>query len=80
MNQKFVSGLIIGAVAGAALALFLSSDKGKEILENIKDAAGDAAGTAKKKLAGLDDELHGLLAKGKAFVENVEQKIKDVTT
>ena len=47
-SQKFVAGLILGAAAGAAVALFLQTDKGKEILATIKDAAGDA-GTRYKK-------------------------------
>ncbi len=80
MGSKFVAGIILGAVAGAALALFLTSDTGKEVLEDITDAAGNAAGTAKKKLAGLSDELEALLKKGKEFVEDLEHKAKEATS
>ena len=77
MNNKFLSGIILGAVAGAALALFLTSDKGKEIIEDLKEAADDAADTARGKFNDANDELHALLAKGKAFVNDLEQKIKE---
>ena len=80
MGSKFVSGIILGAVAGAALALFLTSDKGREIIEDITDAAGNAADTAKQKLGNLNDELEGLLKKGKTFVEDLEQKVKEATS
>ncbi len=79
MNNKFLSGLLIGALAGAALAIFLSSEKGQEMVEDLKDAAGDAAGNAKEQIADLHDELNSLLKKGKAFAEDLEQKIKQAT-
>ncbi len=79
MKHKFVAGLIIGAVAGAALALFLSSDKGKEIVGDIKDAAEDAADSAKERLGNVKDELGKLLKKSKAFVQDLEKKVKDAT-
>jgi len=79
MGSKFVAGIVLGAVAGAALALFLTSDTGKEILEDITDAAGGAADTAKKKLESLNGELDALLKKGKAFVEDLEHKAKEAT-
>jgi len=80
MNNKFITGLIVGAVAGAALALFLSSDKGEEIIDNIKDAAGDAADTAKEHFGNVKDELGKLLKKSKHFVEDLETKVKDATS
>jgi len=80
MSSKFITGLILGAAAGAALALFLTSDKGKEMLEDISDAAGDVAGKAREKLTSLNDELSSLLDKGKAFVEDLEHKTKETAS
>ncbi|HWB26641.1 MAG TPA: YtxH domain-containing protein [Chitinophagaceae bacterium] len=80
MSAKFISGIILGAAAGAALALFLTSDKGREILEDISDAAGNAADKAKDQLENLNDELASLLKRGKAFVEDLEQKTKEATS
>ena len=76
-SQKFVAGLILGAAAGAAIALFLQTDKGKEILSNIKDAASDAGNNFKTKVQDFDEELNALIKKGKQFVEDLESRIKD---
>jgi len=80
MSTKFIAGLILGAAAGAAIALFVTSDKGQEIVGNVKDAVGDAADAAKEKLSDLQDELGGLLKKGKAFVKDVEKQVKEATS
>ena len=76
MNKKFIGGLLLGAVAGAALALFLTSDKGEELVEDLKDAADQAADDAKEQWGNLQGELGTLLKKGKTFVEDLEHKIK----
>ncbi len=76
-NQKFVAGLILGAAAVAAAALFLQSEKGKEFMSNVKDAADDAQDTFKEKLQSFDEEVAALLRKGKQFVEDLENKAKD---
>lgn len=77
MNSKFITGLVIGAAAGAAIAWFLTSDKGKELLDNITGAAEDIAGAAKEKLSDLNDGLSSVVQKGKDFVEDLEQKTKE---
>ena len=80
-NQKFIAGLIIGAAAGTALAFFLQSDKGKEILGDVKEAAGSAGNSFKSKLAEFDEEFSALLKKGKQFVEDLEvQGDEEATT
>ena len=76
-NQKFMAGLILGAAAGAAVALFLQTDEGKEILSNIKEAANDAGNEIKTKVQDLDEELTALIKKGKRFIEDLENKAKD---
>jgi len=79
-SQKFVAGLILGAAAGAAVALFLQTDKGKEILSNIKDAAGDVGNNLKTTVQDFDEELNALIKKGKQFVEDLESRIKDTSS
>ena len=37
-NTKFLWGFVLGAAAGAALGILLTSDKGKEILDEFRDA------------------------------------------
>jgi gas vesicle protein len=66
-NKKFLGGLILGAAAGAAIALFLSSDKGKKVVAD-----------AKTKLQDLGDEVDRLIHEGKAKLDEMEAKISEV--
>ena len=79
-NQKFLAGLILGAVAGTAIALFLQTEKGKEIMSDLKDAAGEAGNSLKQKLTSFDEEINALLKKGKEFVEDLEATAKNNLT
>jgi gas vesicle protein len=72
-NQKFLSGLALGAAAGAAIAILLQSDKGKEMLDNIKDFASNAGDKMKDGLSGLTDEVSDLWSKGKDKTEEWNQ-------
>jgi gas vesicle protein len=72
-NQRFLSGLALGAAAGAAIAILLSSDKGKEVLNNIKDFASNAGDKVKDGLSGLTDEVSELWSKGKEKTEEWNQ-------
>lgn len=65
-NQKFISGVVLGAAAATALAIFFSSDKGKELITD-----------AKTKLHDLSSELDKLLAKGQVCVDEMESKISE---
>ncbi len=73
-NQKFWSGLLLGAAAGTAIALFLSSDKGKEVVADAKDAADKLVKDIKNKLEDLDKEFKSLMEKGKTIAEEVENQ------
>lgn len=64
-TQRFLSGLALGAAAGAAIAILLQSDKGKELLDDIKDFASNAGDKVKDGLSGLTDEVNELWSKGK---------------
>jgi gas vesicle protein len=55
-NSKFLNGLIIGAVTGAAIAIFLNSETGKEIMADIKDAAGKAIDELKETAKNFGEE------------------------
>jgi gas vesicle protein len=78
-NQKFLAGVILGAAAGAALALFFNSDKVKEVLANAKDAANKLGNDIKDKMQNLDEELNSLIEKGKSFVADLEKKSKETS-
>lgn len=72
-NQRFLSGLALGAAAGAAIAILLQSDKGKEMLNNIRDFASNAGEKVKDGLSGLTDEVSDLWGKGKNKTEEWNQ-------
>ena len=74
-NHKFLTGLLLGAAAGAALALFLNSEKGKEVINNIKGSADKMEDDLHAKWEEVDIVMNDLLAKGKSFLEELEQKI-----
>ncbi|MBC7720822.1 MAG: YtxH domain-containing protein [Pedobacter sp.] len=65
-NQKFISGLFLGAAAGAALAIFFSSDKGKKLITE-----------GKTKLQNFNSELDKLLEKGNVYLDEMESKISE---
>jgi gas vesicle protein len=66
-TNSFLTGLLLGAAAGAAIVLFLNSEKGKEWVNDIKEGAD----SMKNDLTAMAD---GLVEKGKAFVNEFEQK------
>ncbi|MBA4258917.1 MAG: hypothetical protein C0446_07120 [Chitinophaga sp.] len=77
-NSKFISGLLLGALAGTALALYLNSEKGKELIANLnieadhlKEDMHEGYDTAKE---GVDE----LLTKARNLVKELEQKINHV--
>lgn len=75
--SKFMAGVVLGAAAGAAAVLFFQSEKGKEILSDLKDAAGDAGANLKDNLKNFEEEMQDLMKKGKKFVDDLEKKAKD---
>lgn len=48
-SNKFLAGVLLGAAVGAVLALFLKSDKGKELVDKVKEGASDLADNVKAK-------------------------------
>lgn len=55
--NKFIAGVILGAAAGAAVALFLQTEKGKQVMNDVKDAAADAGEKIKSKLKQFGDNV-----------------------
>ncbi len=79
-NHKFFTGLLLGAAAGAALALFLNSEKGKEIISNVKSSADKMEDEFQAKWEEVDTVMNDLIAKGKSFLEELEQKATQSTS
>lgn len=78
-GQKFLGGILLGVAAGVAIALFVNSDKGKEIISDISDAADGAADNIKSKYSDLGKQLKDLLRKGKRVLDDVEEKVSEYT-
>lgn len=78
-GQKFLGGIMLGVAAGVAIALFINSDKGKEMLSDVSDAAGDAKDNLKSKFSDFESQAKNLLKKGKSFLDDIEGKVKDFT-
>jgi len=73
-NHKFIAGLVLGAVAGAALILYLNGEKGKELLTDIKEGAGKAEEELKNTFSEFDEAINNLFEKGKTLLQDLEQK------
>jgi gas vesicle protein len=78
-SGKFLTGLLLGAAAGAAIGYFLQTDKGKETLSGLKDMAGKAGDQFKDAMSQVEKEVGDLVEKGKGFAEDLEQKAKQAT-
>jgi gas vesicle protein len=64
-KEKFITGLILGGLAGAALTLFLSSNKGKEMVSDLKDKSDDLQDNVKEKVAEFETAMENLLEKAR---------------
>jgi gas vesicle protein len=85
-NNKLLVGVLIGAAAGAAIGYLLTTEKGKEILSNLQDAAGSATDrvkgaydTAKSKVSGAYDTAKNKVSesfgKSQQYAEDVKNNM-----
>jgi gas vesicle protein len=56
-NEKIITGLLIGAAAGIAAAIFFETEKGKEMLENIKKLASETIDDALARLVKIEEKF-----------------------
>lgn len=73
-NQKFLAGIILGAAAGTFVTLFLQSQKGKELLENVKDTAQTAGDEVRSTLNNLEFNFSNIIQKGKNLIADITNK------
>ena len=69
-KEKFLTGLILGGLAGAAITLFLSSNKGKEMVNDLKNKSGDFQEDVKEKVAEFETAMETLLDKARKVTEH----------
>ncbi len=77
-GQKFLGGIILGVAAGVAIALFINSEKGKKLIDDVTDAAEDAGEKLKGKYGEYEDQVKDFISKGKSFLKDMESKVKDI--
>lgn len=56
-NSKFLSGVLLGAAAGAAIAYFLTTDKGREMLNELKSVLGSASEDVKETVKNFEADI-----------------------
>lgn len=79
-QTKFIAGLLVGAAAGAALAYLLTSDKGKELVEELKSVAAKAGEDVKATAQQLETELTEAVEKGKQWANELQSKANSFTS
>ena|SRR6185503_17085120 len=63
--QPFITGLAIGAVVGATLALLYAPKKGKDLREDIVDTVGDVSQRFRKAVKSVKDAASEMMHDGK---------------
>ncbi|MEI6264131.1 MAG: YtxH domain-containing protein [Sphingobacteriia bacterium] len=76
-NHKFTAGLLLGALAGTALALYLNSEKGKQLLSDIQLDAATLKSEIDTGIDKVDESLQEMLLKARKLVTELEQKLGD---
>ena len=56
-NEKLIAGILLGAAAGAAAVLFFQTDRGKKMLEDLKDVASETFDDALQRLANVEQKF-----------------------
>ncbi len=79
-NNKFTAGLLLGALAGTALALYLNSEKGKQLLSDIQLDAASLKSDIDVGIDKVDESLQDMLSKARKLVTELEQKLGDTQT
>lgn len=79
-QSKFIAGLLVGAAAGAALAYLLTSDKGKELVSDLKTAAAKAGDEVKEVARQLETELNDVVEKGRQWASDLQDKVNTITS
>ncbi len=74
-NNQFVAGLLLGALAGTALALYLNSDKGKQFLADMELDTENLKQEVNEHLDDVGESLQQVLSKAKKLVADLEQKL-----
>ncbi len=81
-SSGFVSGLMVGVIVGAAAAHFLNNtERGREILDNIKENAGDALKEVVENpaLAEKMKDLEKTVAEARKTINSAAERVAEAT-
>ena len=84
-TQKIITGVLLGAAAGAILGVLFAPDKGSKTRKKIADKSADLADTIKtkandisegmsEKLRSVKEEMSDLIAKGKEKIQGFKNQ------
>lgn len=86
-SSNFITGVLVGAIAGLTVGLLFAPEKGSETRQKLMDKGNDLAGSLKdrfNKLTGtgdLGDQVEDLAIKGKRkgkdMADKAENKIEE---
>ena len=79
-NHKFNAGLLLGALVGAALVLYLNCEKGKQLLSDIQSDATTLKSDIDAGIDKVDESLQDMLSKARNLVTELEKKLEDAQT
>lgn len=71
-NQRFLSGLLIGAAAGAVITSFLHGDKGQVVIHNLRNVIREATDDLKSGIENFDEKLEKWTNKGRDFISEIK--------
>jgi gas vesicle protein len=74
-NNKLLVGVLIGAAAGAAIGYLLTTDKGKELLSNLQDAAGTAGDKVRGAYDTAKSKVSESFGRSKQYAEDVKNNV-----
>lgn len=74
-NSKVVGALILGAAAGAAISLYLTSEKGIEFKQMLAEKTKEIVEDLKTKANETKDMVNNLSGKVVAATENAAQEV-----
>ena len=75
INNKLLVGVLIGAAAGAAIGYLLTTDKGRELLSNLQDAAGTAGDKVRGAYDTAKNKVTEQFGRSKQYAEDLKNNV-----